>query len=96
MNIFEGSSDPQGESVDPPRGNPERITEVEGVLDQIRPNLQSDGGDVRLIAVDDDGVIEVTLLGACSGCQMKTMTLREAMEPFLKQHISWMTGMRAS
>ena len=36
------------------------------------------------------------LLGACAGCQMKTMTLKEAMEPFLKQHLPWCKGLRAA
>jgi Fe-S cluster biogenesis protein NfuA len=62
----------------------ERVTEV---LDKIRPFLQRDGGDVQLIDVQEDGVVKVRLTGACSGCPMSTMTLKNAIESTLKQEI---------
>jgi Fe-S cluster biogenesis protein NfuA len=49
---------------------------IEDVLDRVRPSLQADGGDVELIDVDDNGVVKVKLTGACSGCPMSTMTLK--------------------
>jgi Fe-S cluster biogenesis protein NfuA len=59
--------------------------EVQKLIDQIRPNLQADGGDVELIDVDDDGVVKVRLIGACHGCPMAQMTLKNGIEKFLKQ-----------
>ena len=43
---------------------------VEAVLDEIRPSLQADGGDVELIDVTEDGIVKVRLKGACAGCPM--------------------------
>jgi len=60
---------------------------VQKVIDKIRPNLQADGGDVQLIDVTDDGVVKVKLLGACHGCPMAQMTLKNGIERFLKKEI---------
>ena len=60
---------------------------VEGVLARIRPALERDGGNVELINVNDDGVVEVKLTGACAGCPMSTMTLKMGIEQLLKQEI---------
>ncbi|MEW6446846.1 MAG: NifU family protein [Bacillota bacterium] len=57
---------------------------VEAALDRIRPYLQRDGGDVELVAVED-GVVKVRLKGACGGCPMATMTLKQGIERTLKQ-----------
>jgi len=60
---------------------------VEGVLEKVRPMLQRDGGDVELVDVQDDGVVKVKLTGACSGCPMSTMTLKNAIEETIKNEI---------
>ncbi|GBE03905.1 fe/S biogenesis protein NfuA [bacterium BMS3Abin09] len=60
---------------------------VEAVLDKVRPMLQRDGGDVELVEVRDDGVVKVRLTGACSGCPMSTMTLKNAIEETIKKEI---------
>jgi len=60
---------------------------VEKTLAQIRPSLQADGGDVELIDVTEDGVVQVKLTGACAGCPMSTMTLKNGIERLLKQEI---------
>lgn len=60
---------------------------VETVLDKIRPAIQSDGGDVELINVREDGVIEVRLQGACKGCPMATLTLKAGIERVIKEEI---------
>ncbi len=60
---------------------------VEEVLKQIRPSLQADGGDVELVDVED-GVVSVKLTGACSGCPMSTMTLKNGIERILKEQIT--------
>ncbi len=60
---------------------------VESVLGRIRPALQNDGGDVELVDVTDDGIVKVKLKGACAGCPMSQMTLRNGIERILKQEI---------
>ena len=59
---------------------------VEAVLDQVRPSLQSDGGDVELVDVNE-GVVRLKLKGACAGCPMASMTLRNGIERILKEKI---------
>lgn len=56
---------------------------VENALAQIRPTLQADGGDVVLVGVGDDGQVKVRLTGACKGCPMSQMTLKNGVERFL-------------
>ena len=60
---------------------------VKAVLDKIRPSLQADGGDVELVEVDANGVVKVRLKGACAGCPMSQMTLKNGIERYLKQEI---------
>lgn len=59
---------------------------IEAVLQQIRPALQADGGDVQLVDVND-GVVKVQLTGACGGCPMATMTLKSGIERLLKDQV---------
>ena len=59
---------------------------VEAALDQVRPTLQADGGDVELVDVED-GVVSVKLVGACGGCPMATMTLKNGIERILKMQV---------
>lgn len=59
---------------------------VEEVLGWIRPNLLADGGDVELIEVNE-GVVKVKLTGACGGCPMATLTLKNGIERLLKAEI---------
>jgi Fe-S cluster biogenesis protein NfuA len=59
---------------------------VQKVIDQVRPMLQADGGDVELVDVVD-GVVTVRLKGACAGCPMSQMTLRNGIERVLKKEI---------
>ena len=60
--------------------------QVEKVLNEIRPNLQADGGDVELVDAKD-GIVKVKLTGSCAGCPMSTMTLKNGIEQMLKQEI---------
>jgi Fe-S cluster biogenesis protein NfuA len=60
---------------------------VKKALDQIRGSLQADGGDVKLVSVGEDGVVKVKLVGACAGCPMSQMTLKQGIERYLKQQI---------
>ncbi|HEX78963.1 MAG TPA: NifU family protein [Dehalococcoidia bacterium] len=59
---------------------------VEEILDMIRPSLVADGGNVELVDVED-GVVTLKLTGACAGCPMSTMTLKNGIEKILKQEI---------
>jgi Fe-S cluster biogenesis protein NfuA len=59
---------------------------VKKALDEIRPALQADGGDVELVDFKD-GIVKVKLTGACGGCPMATMTLKKGIERVLKQQV---------
>jgi len=60
--------------------------EVERVLGRVRPALQADGGDVELVDVDG-GIVKVRLTGACGGCPMASLTLKNGIEAALKEEI---------
>jgi len=60
--------------------------QVEKALDEIRPMLIRDGGNVELVSIDD-GVVKVRLQGACAGCPMSQMTLRNGIERVLKEKV---------
>ncbi|MBC8413506.1 MAG: NifU family protein [Nitrospira sp.] len=62
----------------------EKVAEV---LEKVRPMLQRDGGDVELVDVQEDGVVKVRLTGACAGCPMSTMTLKNAIEDTIKKEV---------
>ncbi len=59
---------------------------VQEVMDKIRPMLQADGGDVELVEIED-GIVKVRLTGACKGCPMSQMTLKNGIERLLKKEI---------
>jgi Fe-S cluster biogenesis protein NfuA len=61
--------------------------DVEQALDKIRPFLQRDGGDIQLIDVTDDGIVKVQLTGACQGCPMSQMTLKQGVERALMKEV---------
>lgn len=60
---------------------------VQEVLDQVRPGLQGDGGDVRLVEVTDDGIVKVELEGSCKGCPFSQLTVKNFIEKTLKEQI---------
>lgn len=55
-------------------------SQIESTLEKVRPYLKIDGGDVELVRLTDDGIVEVRLLGSCLGCPMSIMTLRAGIE----------------
>ncbi len=59
---------------------------VQRALQELRPNLQADGGDIELLGVEK-GIVKVKLKGACAGCPMSTMTIQWGVENFLKKKI---------
>jgi len=68
---------------------------VEAVLDKVRPMLQADGGDVELVEVTDDGIVKVRLQGACKGCPMSQMTLKNGIERTLLKMLPEIKGVEA-
>jgi Fe-S cluster biogenesis protein NfuA len=63
------------------------IEEVRLALNEVRPHLQVDGGDVELVDVTKEGIVKVRLTGACAGCPMSTMTLKWGVENYLKKKV---------
>lgn len=61
--------------------------QVEAAINKIRPMLQADGGNVELVDVTDDGVVQVRLQGACAGCPMSQMTLKNGIERIIKEEV---------
>ena len=59
---------------------------VEKALDEIRPFLQNDGGDISLLSIDDGKIVKVQLEGACVGCSVNQMTLKSGVELTIKKH----------
>jgi Fe-S cluster biogenesis protein NfuA len=63
------------------------VDKVEIALDEIRPFLQSDGGDIKLIGIEDGTTVKVQLQGACVGCSVNQMTLKSGVEMTIKKHV---------
>ena len=59
---------------------------VEKALDEIRPFLQNDGGNINLISIEDDRLVKVQLIGACSSGSVNHMTLKSGVELTIKKH----------
>lgn len=68
---------------------------IEKALDEIRPNLQADGGNVEFVDVNDQGIVFLRLVGACSGCPSSQITLKNGIEQKLKERIPEVTGVQA-
>jgi Fe-S cluster biogenesis protein NfuA len=62
--------------------------DVEAAIDQIRPALQMDGGDCEVVDIDEsEGMVSIRLLGACGGCPMSTLTLKQGIERIVKERV---------
>ena len=68
---------------------------IEAALDSIRPYLQSDGGDVRLVNINEDLSVELELLGACETCTMSNMTMKAGIEEAIKKVAPEVVSVRA-
>ena len=68
--------------------------QIKEALEQVRPQLQADGGDIEYVGFEN-GIVKVKLKGACSGCPMSTMTLQWGVENFLKKRIPEVTKVQA-
>ncbi|HFE63665.1 MAG TPA: NifU family protein [Caldithrix sp.] len=67
---------------------------VKRILDSIRPGLQMDGGDVEFVELKDS-VVYVRLVGACGGCPMSQLTLKEGIERYMRQELPEIRGVEA-
>ncbi|MEM1072282.1 MAG: NifU family protein [Planctomycetota bacterium] len=65
------------------------------ILNLIRPAVQSDGGDIELVDVSEEGIVRIRLHGACVGCPSSSMTLKIGIEQNLKEHIPEVTAVEA-
>lgn len=68
---------------------------VQEVIDEVRPHLQADGGDIALVDVTEEGVVRVRLLGACQGCPGAMMTLKMGVERMLKEKVPGVASVEA-
>lgn len=84
----------RGAAHEPPRGDAVRVAEVEAVLESLRPALRADGGDVRLVGIDEQGWVELAWSGACQHCFASPTTLRAGIEPALRERCPWFRGIR--
>ena len=69
--------------------------QIEEVLNEVRPMLAADGGNIELINVTDDGIVEVKLTGACGSCPMSQMTLKMGVEKVLKEKLPQVKEVRS-
>jgi Fe-S cluster biogenesis protein NfuA len=70
----------------------EIMAQIEEVLENIRPALHADGGDVELMDFDEDGFVHLNMLGSCGGCPMSTATLTLGIEAELRRHVPEVEG----
>lgn len=68
-------------------GNQSLLERVEEALDTIRPYLEADGGNVRVLEIDENFVVKLELLGACGTCPMSPMTLKAGVEEAIKKAV---------
>ena len=64
-------------------------------LDSVRPGLQADGGDLEFVRIDENNVVYIRLVGACGGCPMSTITLKQGIERILKMQVPEVTSVEA-
>ncbi|MGI6657531.1 MAG: NifU family protein [Desulfobulbus sp.] len=69
--------------------------DVQKVLARVRPTLQRDGGDVEFVELGSDHVVKVRLTGACHGCPMSRITLKDGIEKFVKSELPMIRAVEA-
>lgn len=74
----------------------ELIVKVQGVIDQIRPYLEADGGNIKFVELTDENVVNVELQGACRSCPMSIMTLKNGVEAAVKKAIPEIRSVEAT
>ncbi len=65
----------------------EILKSVANTLDQVRPYLQADGGDIEVVELTDDNILKVRLTGACHGCPFSMQTLKAGVEQAIKRDV---------
>lgn len=75
--------------------NKEIIAKIEEALEQVRPYLQADGGNVNFLEVTEDNIVKLELLGACRSCSMSMMTLKAGIEETIKRAVPQIKGVEA-
>jgi len=78
-----------------PTGDATVYDRVQRVIEAIRPAVQSDGGDLELVEVSEDGIVQIRLHGACVGCPSSLMTLKVGIEQNLRDHVPEVREVRA-
>ncbi len=71
------------------------IERIERSLDSIRPYLQSDGGNIRVVEVTPEGIVKVEMIGSCISCPMSSMTLKAGVEETIRNSFPEITGVEA-
>jgi len=74
----------------------ELLAKVEKALDSIRPYLEADGGNVKILEINDDYVLTLELLGACGTCPMSTMTMKAGVEEAIKRAVPEIQSVQAT
>ncbi len=75
--------------------NIELITKAQNAIEQIRPYLQADGGDIRFVELTDENILNVELQGACGSCPFSRMTLKNGVEEAVKRALPEITSVEA-
>ncbi len=75
-----------------PAESPSIHEKVQSVINLIRPAVQADGGDIELVDVSADGVVQIRFHGACHGCPSSTMTLQHGIERNLREKVPEITS----
>lgn len=68
---------------------------IQAVLNEYRPILYKDGGDVQLLKIDDQGIAHIKMFGACIDCPISVLTMKLGIQRLLKEHFSEITGIHA-
>ena len=71
------------------------IDRVESAIDEIRPYLIADGGDIKVISIDNKNIVNLELLGSCETCPMSPMTLKAGVEEAIKKQVPEIKGIYA-
>jgi Fe-S cluster biogenesis protein NfuA len=88
--VEESAGEARAPLSDEERG--ERLAELQGIIDLMRPAVQADGGDLVLLSADvDQGIVEVQLQGSCSSCAISSATLQGGVERILMGRLPWLT-----
>ena len=70
------------------------IERVENALDEIRPYLNKDGGDIKVVSIDNNNIANIELLGNCESCPMSPMTLKLGVEEAIKKNVPEIKGIK--